>query len=71
MTVINSNTPTITSSFRSRTDRFQKKSSNVPGPGTYDTLTIFPKLKQIGKYSTRGVFFNANFSSPMASSTVF
>jgi hypothetical protein len=53
------------SSFKSRTDRFQiyKKSLNVPGPGTYEKLTIFPKLKQIGTYSTRGVFFNANFSS--------
>lgn len=54
------------SSFKSRTDRFYTKKLNVPGPGTYDKLTIFPKLKQIDSYSNRGVFFNANFS-PIAS----
>ncbi len=57
------------SSFQSRTDRFYIKKMNVPGPGTYDKLTVFPKLKQIDSYSTRGVFFNANFSS-MASAVV-
>jgi hypothetical protein len=50
------------SSFRSRTDRFHTKLLNFPGPGTYDTLTTFPKLKQIDMFSDRGLFFNANFS---------
>jgi hypothetical protein len=36
---------------------------NVPGPGTYEKLTIFPKAKQIDAFATRGVFFNANFLS--------
>jgi hypothetical protein len=67
--VINTNIPTITSSFRSRTNRFQNKSLNVPGPGTYDKLTVLPKLKQIDTFSTRGIFFNANFVN-MASTGV-
>lgn len=64
--IIDTATPTIISSFRSRTERFYKKSLNVPGPGSYDTLTVFPKLRQIDSYAMRGVYFNANFS-PMAS----
>ena len=62
MNVVNVNTPTITSSFRSGTDRFFKKPENIPGPGTYDRLTIFPTPKQIDSFSTRGVFFSANFA---------
>jgi hypothetical protein len=59
---VNINSPTITSSFRSRTNRFYKKSTNIPGPGTYDKLTAVPTSKQIDKLSTRGVFFNASFA---------
>lgn len=64
--ITNTSSPTITSSFRSRTNRFDEKSSRHPGPGTYEKLIVLPKLHQIDRYSTRGVFFNANFS-PMAS----
>ncbi|CAF1332025.1 unnamed protein product [Rotaria sordida] len=60
--VINVHSPTITSSFRSRTDRFHRKLAKVPGPGTYDKLTIFPTPKQINTLSMRGVFFNANYA---------
>ena len=66
MKITNNTSPTITSSFRSRTDRFYKKSAHIPGPGTYEKLVAFPKLKQIDHYSTRGIYFNANFF-PMAS----
>lgn len=66
MKTTNTTSPTITSSFRSRTDRFHKKSARNPGPGTYEKLILLPKHNQIDRYSTRGVFFNANFS-PMAS----
>lgn len=59
--MINVNSPTITSSFRSGTDRFFKKPPNVPGPGAYDKLTIFPTPKQIDAFSARGVFFSASF----------
>jgi hypothetical protein len=61
MDVINVNSPTITSSFRSGVDRFFIKPSNVPGPGTYDKLTVFPTPRQIDSFSARGVFFSANF----------
>ncbi len=67
--MISVNTPTITSSFRSGTDRFFKKPMNVPGPGTYDKLTVFPAPKQIDSFSARGVFFSANFA-PMSSTAV-
>ncbi|CAF2516412.1 unnamed protein product [Rotaria sp. Silwood2] len=62
MNVINVNPSIVTSSFRSGTDRFFKKPDNVPGPGAYDRLTIFPTPKQIDTFSTRGVFFSANFA---------
>jgi hypothetical protein len=42
---------------------------NVPGPGTYDKLTVFPAPKQIDSFSARGVFFSANFAT-MSSNTV-
>lgn len=58
---INISPPTITSSFRSSTDRFFKKPSIVPGPGAYDKLTVFPTPKQIDSFSARGVFFSASF----------
>jgi hypothetical protein len=35
---------------------------NVPGPGAYDKLTSIPPWKQIDKFSTQGIFFNANFA---------
>ncbi|CAF1234026.1 unnamed protein product [Rotaria magnacalcarata] len=60
--VINVNPRTVTSSFRSGTDRFFRKPDNVPGPGSYDRLTVFPTPKQIDSFSTRGVFFSANFA---------
>lgn len=60
--VINANPPIVTSSFRSGTDRFFKKPTNVPGPGSYDKLTVFPTPKQIDSFSSRGVFFSANFA---------
>ncbi len=59
--MINANSPTVTSSFRSGTDRFFKKPVNVPGPGAYDKLTLFPPPKQIDSFSARGVFFSASF----------
>jgi hypothetical protein len=52
----------ITSSFRSSTDRFFEKPRNVPGPGTYDKLTVFPTPRQIDAFSSRGVFFSAGFA---------
>ncbi|CAF0882664.1 unnamed protein product [Rotaria sp. Silwood1] len=64
--VTNVHSPTITSSFRSRTDRFHRKLAKVPGPGTYDKLTIFPTPKQINTLSMRGVFFNANYAHKAA-----
>jgi hypothetical protein len=60
--VIDTKSPIITSSFKSRTDRFRKKPTNVPGPGAYDKLTSIPPWKQIDKFSTQGIFFNANFA---------
>jgi hypothetical protein len=60
--VINVNSPIITSSFRSGTDRFFKKPANVPGPGAYDKLTVFPTPRQIDTFSARGVFFSAGFT---------
>jgi hypothetical protein len=54
--VINTNSPTITSSFRSRTNRFQKKSTNVSGRGAYNKLSTVPSSKLIDTFSTRDVF---------------
>ncbi|CAF0841907.1 unnamed protein product [Adineta ricciae] len=61
--VVDTKGPTITSSFRSGTDRFRQKLFSVPGPGSYDQLTDIPPWKQIDAYSTCGIFFNANFTS--------
>ncbi|UJR20995.1 hypothetical protein I4U23_024095 [Adineta vaga] len=67
--VIDPKSPTITSSFRSRTDRFQKKLFNVPGPGSYAELTDIPPWRQIDTYSTYGIFFNANFAQTTKSTS--
>jgi hypothetical protein len=54
--VINVNSPTITLSFRSRTVRIQKKSTDVSGPGAYNKLSTVPSSKLIDTFSTRDVF---------------
>ncbi|CAF1512169.1 unnamed protein product [Adineta steineri] len=59
--IIDTKSPTIRSSFQSRTDRFYKRPMKVPGPGTYDILSSFPSWKQIDMFSTNGIYFNGDF----------
>ena len=61
MTDIDVNRSFIRSPFRSSTDRFYARPTNVPGPGTYEKLTNFPSLRQVHRFSARGVYFDGNF----------
>ena len=61
MTDIDVNRSFIRSPFLSSTDRFYMRPKNVPGPGTYEKLKNFPSLRQIHRYSARGVYFDGNF----------